>query len=241
MENIILKDSYFASDSPIRGYVILKREDGTIIFKKENMIVEGGRRYIRDLISSKITDTALSNKISSIKFGEGAEVTTPKMSALTEPIDYTKDLVSSDKWFNVSKPGNGIGTLYTYISNEWNSGVQVNTGTTLPTTGLSNGSTFFNTTDGKLYTYTTEWNSGVTIVTSLRHINVTSVSSSTGDTIALRIDCRIVGEEDPPYIMVRELGLFLNDVSTTMFSRLTFEGVPFVDTMEYTLTYYIYF
>jgi hypothetical protein len=47
------------------------------------------------------------------------------------------------------------GMFLVYLDGSWDNGAQVDTGATLPTIG-SNGDIFFNTTDGKLYTYTTE-------------------------------------------------------------------------------------
>jgi hypothetical protein len=37
------------SDSKIRGIVVIKDQSGNIILRKENMIVESGRKFIRDI------------------------------------------------------------------------------------------------------------------------------------------------------------------------------------------------
>lgn len=66
------KDTFRVSDSKIRGYVVLEREDGTVVFKKENMIVEGGRNYIKNLVHSKLSGgTSEARYIAEVKFGEG--------------------------------------------------------------------------------------------------------------------------------------------------------------------------
>jgi len=46
-----IKDKFIVSDSGfIKGVVTMKKKDGTIIFTKENMIVQTGRDYFRELI-----------------------------------------------------------------------------------------------------------------------------------------------------------------------------------------------
>jgi hypothetical protein len=74
-KNIILKDSVNISDSKIRGIVVLEKEDGTIIFKKENMIVEGGRNYIKNLFFTKVSGGTESRKIYTLKFGTSTVLT----------------------------------------------------------------------------------------------------------------------------------------------------------------------
>jgi hypothetical protein len=70
MKKITLNDSFRVSDSKIHGVVVIK-ENGKIIIKKENMIVGNGRSYIKNLLSSKIfpLTTTEDRKINSIKFG----------------------------------------------------------------------------------------------------------------------------------------------------------------------------
>lgn len=43
-DNFDLKDSF----GP-RGYVIIKKENGEVLFKGKNLIVDGGRKYLKDL------------------------------------------------------------------------------------------------------------------------------------------------------------------------------------------------
>jgi hypothetical protein len=74
-KNIILKDSVNISDSKIRGVVVLEKEDGTIVFKKENMIVGAGRTYIKNLVYTKVTGGTESRKLYSLKFGTSTALT----------------------------------------------------------------------------------------------------------------------------------------------------------------------
>jgi hypothetical protein len=41
-----IEDHVNFKDSKVRGIVTLKRSDGTVVFTKENMIVQSGRRYL---------------------------------------------------------------------------------------------------------------------------------------------------------------------------------------------------
>jgi hypothetical protein len=299
MKHIKLSDTFRVSDSKIRGYVILRREDGSIVFKKENMIVEKGRKYIRDLVFSKISGETVSKYISKLKFGVGsfddgtsAALTTPDMINLQNNIsDYDKELITGTKWIDLTNskiytyvnviatavglminrataiPSPVLGNtyfatdqskLYTYTDNSWDNGVVVTNnewddGVTVTAAGPRNnrdtliqdpvlGNTYFATDELKLYTYTEDWDDGVEIRTTLNHINLLSDPE-----LGLRIDCQINGNSSSPE-MINELGLFLVDIDNDdnndndeMFSRLIFEPVPFVNTMIYTLTYYIYF
>jgi hypothetical protein len=71
MKKITLNDSFRVSDSKMHGVVVVK-ENGKIIIKKENMIVSSGRSYIKNLLSSKIfTGIIEDRKIDSVKFGTG--------------------------------------------------------------------------------------------------------------------------------------------------------------------------
>jgi hypothetical protein len=90
MINKEFKDTLRVSDSKIRGYVVLER-DGKVIFKKENMIVENGRNYIKNLVHSKLIDgTSEARSISTLKFGEG--------TALVDASDT--DLISNVLFYN---------------------------------------------------------------------------------------------------------------------------------------------
>ena len=68
MEKLQLQDSFRVSDSKITGYVVIK-ENGKIIVKKENMIVEGGRKYIKDRVFGASAAT-----INKIVFGTNTKV-----------------------------------------------------------------------------------------------------------------------------------------------------------------------
>jgi len=47
----------------IKGVVVLKKMDGTIIFRKENMIVQTGRDYLRDVIILNSISTTISSAL----------------------------------------------------------------------------------------------------------------------------------------------------------------------------------
>jgi hypothetical protein len=80
---IILNDTVNVSDSKIRGIVILQNPDGTVVFKKENIIVESGREYIRNLLYSKIDDEFTEDRfIKTLKFGSGTTLTKPSDTTL---------------------------------------------------------------------------------------------------------------------------------------------------------------
>jgi hypothetical protein len=77
------------SDSKIRGVVVFKRQDGTIVLKKENAIVQNGRKFIRDkFIASGITslssfDSNLSTyELDKIVFGSSDVATEYNMTSL---------------------------------------------------------------------------------------------------------------------------------------------------------------
>jgi hypothetical protein len=92
-----LNDYLNITDSKIRGVVILKKEDGTIVFKKENMIVQNGRKFIRDKFAvSGIF--ALKDYVSNLKdynlsyimFGNSDVITEYTMTSLISPNTATK-------------------------------------------------------------------------------------------------------------------------------------------------------
>jgi len=69
-----INDRINVTDSgSVRGHVIFKREDGTIIFKKDNMIVENGRKFIKELFIKSLdlliqgTDTVVAGENSYTK------------------------------------------------------------------------------------------------------------------------------------------------------------------------------
>lgn len=84
-----LYDHLNVKDSKIRGVVILKKADGSIVFTKENMIVRDGRKFIRDkFIKSAIIpfnsfNTSLSSySLSHIGFGNSDVITEFTMTSL---------------------------------------------------------------------------------------------------------------------------------------------------------------
>jgi hypothetical protein len=91
-----LHDYLNITDSKVRGVVVLKREDGSIVFSKENMIVQNGRKFIRDkfvksaIIPFESFNTTLSSySLSHIGFGNSDVVTEFSMTSLvSENLDF---------------------------------------------------------------------------------------------------------------------------------------------------------
>jgi hypothetical protein len=86
---MILQDQVNVTDSKIRGFVVLKKQDGTVVFKKENMIVESGRKFIREKFliagvsgqNSYLGDYAVYS-LTHIGFGNSDVVTEYNMTSL---------------------------------------------------------------------------------------------------------------------------------------------------------------
>lgn len=108
MRKINLKDDFNTKDSfrQIRGIVSLRDADsGKIIFRKENMIVESGRKFILGKVFEDPNYSSFT--ISKIKFGKGIDIVNPEDEDLKEEIGFlTKSIVpekDSDKiLFNIS-------------------------------------------------------------------------------------------------------------------------------------------
>jgi hypothetical protein len=63
-----IEDHVSFKDSKIRGVVTLKRSDSTVVFTKENMIVQSGRRYLWELFM-QATNSITNNLITGISVG----------------------------------------------------------------------------------------------------------------------------------------------------------------------------
>jgi hypothetical protein len=92
MKKTKISETVSVSDSKIRGVVVIKRQDGSIVLKKENAIVQNGRRFIRDkFIASGIA--ALSDfesdltaySLDKIAFGSSDVATEYDMESLVSP------------------------------------------------------------------------------------------------------------------------------------------------------------
>jgi hypothetical protein len=84
------------TDSKVRGVVVVTKKDGTIVLKKENMIVQNGRKFIRDkfaaagIAGQSAFSTLLSNySLSHLSFGNSPKATEYTMTALDGEIDDT--------------------------------------------------------------------------------------------------------------------------------------------------------
>jgi hypothetical protein len=87
-----LTDNVNVHDSDrIRGVVVLKKPDGTVVFKKENMIVQTGRQFIRENFVKNGLPTAFSDRfartldgyiLTHMGFGRDGSATTFGMTSL---------------------------------------------------------------------------------------------------------------------------------------------------------------
>jgi len=83
-----------------RGYVIFKKADGTVIFEKENLIVNEGRKYVRELFIKNAFTTSKfvynnqydDYELTKIAFGSAGSATSLDTDALGDIIDTTIDL-----------------------------------------------------------------------------------------------------------------------------------------------------
>lgn len=84
------EDKYCPSDNKDRpyGWVIFKRDDGKIMFKKHNMIVDGGRNFLKTCMLSTKGSILTAG---SFKFGIGTIPTSANDSALGSAIDSSSD------------------------------------------------------------------------------------------------------------------------------------------------------
>jgi hypothetical protein len=105
-----LKDFLNISDSKIRGVVVMKNSNGKIIFERENMIVQSGRKFVRDVfvrnaIPALANFAGLSNyKLTHIAFGNSDVITEYTMTSLQSegiriPINETNTTVEESTMF----------------------------------------------------------------------------------------------------------------------------------------------
>jgi hypothetical protein len=86
-----IQENLNITDSKIRGVVVIKNADGTIILKKENMIVQSGREFIMDKFSkaagignfsTAYTGTYTSYSLTHIGFGNSDVASQYSMESL---------------------------------------------------------------------------------------------------------------------------------------------------------------
>lgn len=244
MEKIELKDSFRVTDSKVRGYVVIKK-DGKTILKKENMIVELGRTYLKKLVSAKLSLTTENRKINEVRFGTGTSFAVPSDEDLEANVSaYDLDLTDID-WRKYTETGVDHGATnpttvvvgdYFYNTadgellvgtagspNSWVEATNYTTGTSVPFgTGTEN-HLFYKTDTNTLYKYT----------------KLFVISELTGDEIGLKAQIFLFGRSSDQSIS--ELGLFLDGTGTEMFSRLVFDAIPVTNSNHYEISYYIYF
>lgn len=143
--------NYNNSKLPLKGYVVIEDLDGNVLVEKENMIVESGRSFIRDLVYKQVSGVADTRKFSYIQLGSDGTASYSGMTDLNAHIAAIDDI--------------SIDTTTTLVWSEVQTAYS--SGTTLPTTAIT-GDLFFNTVNTKLYTATgtDTWDSGELIDSS---------------------------------------------------------------------------
>jgi len=92
-KNINIKDYFKVDDSHsrVRGFVVMRKENGDIVFAKENMIVKTGRTAIFNAVTSG-TDISFTK----IVYGSGSQLPVEGDTALKNAISaYSTDLTST--------------------------------------------------------------------------------------------------------------------------------------------------
>jgi hypothetical protein len=252
MKEFTLQDTLRVSDSKIKGFVVMEREDGTTVFAKPNMIVENGRNFIKDLVYNQVaTDIMDARKFSYISFGSGITPTVPTDTGLEISIPDLSGLNAVSITSSTDLIWSEVTTTYSY-------------GLVLPTSALT-GELFVMDNEDTTYTLYTAtavdtWDAGVALDSTILLPDITTevhgdyifstrnnklyyasyileVLPST-NAIGLKITIDVIGTTGVDKSS-SELGLFLSD--DTLFSRVVFDPVPITDTLKYKLTYYIYF
>lgn len=131
-KKIKVTDSFKVSDrkgsSPVKGLVVLKKPNGEIVFKKNNLVVREGRKILKDLFAKAInvgsgTDAAIKYT-PSIVIGTGTSITTDetKLGNFENQIEinFSSDnaITLSDEnendlyiLFTISITGNGLNSI----------------------------------------------------------------------------------------------------------------------------------
>jgi hypothetical protein len=227
MKHIKLNDEVMIRDFGIKGVVIVTRDDGTIVFKKQNMIVEGGRKYIKNLLGAKLGFGAEDRKIDTMKFGTGSSMVSVEDNTITDPITLTNgdldfvavpyQIISGDLPDVVEgkyiKDSTSI--FYKGINGSWEP-------IEIKSSGWSEND--YQDIDGELFQY----------------VKLMDISSVDDDDLTFKITGRLSGT-GTNVTSISELGLFLNGDGEEMFSRLVFDPFPLSKGTTYTVTYYLYF
>jgi hypothetical protein len=172
-KEIHLSDSLKVSDSKIRGVVRLEREDGTVVFQKENMIVESGRRFIENKTFGDGDYASSDYKIDTIKFGTGTSLPTSSDDASTIVAEEEYSYENENEFDKIWRKNEAQPIVGTSASNDPEvvsvGSYFLNTASLtlkLGTAGVSNswvtftpssGTYFYSSTNNKLYRYTTFW------------------------------------------------------------------------------------
>lgn len=88
-----IQDKLTVSDSKIGGYIVVTDSSGRVVLRKDNMILENGRKFIRDKFiangiraMSSYAGTYGAYSMTHIAFGNDASVSIPTMTSLVSEV-----------------------------------------------------------------------------------------------------------------------------------------------------------
>jgi hypothetical protein len=101
MNNKILTDNFSISDKPfVKGVVVMKDENGRIIFKKNNLVVKSGRKLLFDLFKECVTSaTERTSKRIGVIYGSGTSAvssTDTKLGNVINTVPLEAKIESND-------------------------------------------------------------------------------------------------------------------------------------------------
>ena len=107
-DNMIIRDNYDVNDSLVNGLCIARTPDGKVLFKKHNMVVNGGRDAI---LSTMLAETKIS--FTRIAFGNNISMTTRETTSISGFKHGDEDVYS----YNVVDSASGIDdkSVSTYV------------------------------------------------------------------------------------------------------------------------------
>ena len=90
---MIIRDNYDVNDSLVNGLCVARTPDGKVLFKKHNMVVNGGRTAIFDSIVN-----GRKLEFTKIKFGNNISMTTRETESISSFTDgsYIYEIASAE-------------------------------------------------------------------------------------------------------------------------------------------------
>jgi hypothetical protein len=200
-------------NSPIRGRVIIRKTDGTIILDKDNMVVQTGRKFLRELFINSLVEK------SSVLYSDGG--------IIEEPVDA------------LTLTG-GSGTVYTrqfngYFVNQIGFG-DSGTATEFTRTDLyGTNKLYFNLSNEKII-FPPE-STELFLVFTAEINNTSALTGFLVEELGLFITRTEKVPDGPNPVVPGENNIF----TRTMFSRIPFDPIPISSGDRYELEYYLYF